>query len=218
MEASNSLEALAVVEAAFADLDRKIGNLDRLADKLQTSQENLAKLEAEALQIKNDVDGLERAKRVQKLNVLQGSIEIEKGDNTRLLLAVQAAKSDILAAGRNVRSLISRVIYQLSRTRKMNATLLLETHFVVRKIPIRLSDLANNARGVVELREAEEILTRPKRGDEELSALFVLKVKYAPIHAAVLREENLVLEGFQTAEEPVAITEPAATELEPVLT
>lgn len=93
---------------------------------------------------------------------------------------------------------------------------LLEKHFEIRKIPLRLADIANNARGVVETREWEETLARPLRGrEEELSALYALKVRFEPIRAAVLNEENLVLEIRSAAEEPAP--EPAATELEPAL-
>ena len=92
---------------------------------------------------------------------------------------------------------------------------LLEREFVIRKIPFRLSDLATTARGVVELRDLEELLTRPLRGrEEELSALYALKARFEPIRAGVLAEENLVLE-LRTGAEP-AVAEPVA-ELEPAL-
>jgi hypothetical protein len=65
------------------------------------------------------------------------------------------------------------------------------------------------------LRNVEEILTRPQRGQaEELAALNALKARFEPIRAGVLAEENLVLE-LRTAEEH-AVAEPAVTELEPV--
>jgi hypothetical protein len=121
-----------------------------------------------------------------------------------------------LEAGRVARALISQVLFQLSQTRKLNATLLLEEHFEIRKIPIRISDLANAARGVVELRGVEELLTRPLHGDYELSVLFTLKARFEPIRAGVLSEANLVLElktaGEAAVAEP-AVAEPATTEL-----
>jgi hypothetical protein len=83
---------------------------------------------------------------------------------------------------------------------------MLEEHFEVRKIPIRLSDLANAAKGCVEIRQLEELLTRPLHGDFELSALYVLKARFEPIRAGVLNEENLVLE-LRTKP---AVVEPAA--------
>jgi hypothetical protein len=127
------------------------------------------------------------------------------------------AKARVFESGRAVRNLISQIIWQLSQARKLNATLLLEREFVVRKIPVRIADLANTARGVVELRELEGLLTRPLRNQaEELSALYALKARFEPIRAGVLAEENLALE-LRTAEEPV-VPEPAATNLEPALT
>jgi hypothetical protein len=81
----------------------------------------------------------------------------------------------------------------------------------VRKIPVRIADLANTARGVVEIREWEETLTRPLRNrDEEISMLFTLKTCFEPVRAAVLNETNLALE-LRTPEEP-AVTEPATFE------
>jgi hypothetical protein len=57
-------------------------------------------------------------------------------------------------------------------------------------------------------------LTRPKRGDEELFALYTSKVHFEQhVRTAVLNEADLVLELPRTAEEP-AITERAATELQ----
>jgi hypothetical protein len=94
----------------------------------------------------------------------------------------------------------------------MSAVLLLEEHFVITKIPLRISDLATTTKGVVELRNSEELLTRPLRNQaEELSALYALKARFEPIREACLSEENLALE---LPEEP-AIAEPA-TNLEPV--
>jgi len=209
--------ALAIVDAAFSDLERKIAELDRLSDDLQTSRENIQKLDAESDRIKNDADGLERSKRVSKLTALNGSLEIEKSDNSRLVSAIQAAKARVVESGRAVRNLISSVLFQLSQTRKLNAVALLEREFVVRKIPLRLTDLATTARGVVETREWEETLTKPSRDrEEEIGSLFSLKARFEPIRTAVLNEENLVLE-LRTAAEP-AVTEPAGTELEPALT
>lgn len=122
------------------------------------------------------------------------------------------AKAWILESGRAARALIAQVLWQLLQARKLNATLLLEEHFLIRKIPLRIADIASTARGVVELRDLEELLTRPLRGrEEELSALYALKARFEPIRAGVLNEENLVLE-LRTAEEPV-VSEPAATEL-----
>ena len=214
MESNQS--ALAIVDAAFSDLERKIAELDRLSDDLQTSRENIQKLDAESDRIKNDADGLERSKRVSKLTALNGSLEIEKSDNSRLVSAIQAAKARVVESGRAVRNLIAQILFQLSQTRKLNAVALLEKHFVVRKIPLRLTDLATTARGVVETREWEETLTKPSRDrEEEIGSLFSLKASFEPIRTAVLNEENLVLE-LRTAEEPV-VPEPAATEVEPAL-
>ena len=210
METNQS--ALAVVDAAFSDLERKIAELDQLTDRQQLSRDRRTEIDGEISQIKSD-DSLEQTKRVSRLTALNSSKEIARADDSRLIAAIVTAKARILASGRAVRNLISEIYWQLMQARKMNATLLLEEHFEIRKIPIRLSDLANAARGVVELRAVEELLTRPERGQEqELSALYVLKTKFAPIREACLSEENLVLE-LRTAE-PVAIAEPA--ELEPV--
>ena len=96
------------------------------------------------------------------------------------------AKSDVVATGRGVRNLISQVLWQLVQARKLAATLLLEEHFEIRKIPLRIADIAGTARGVVQIKELEELLTRPLRGrDEELGALFVLKARFEPIRAAI---------------------------------
>jgi hypothetical protein len=203
--------ALAIVDGAFSTLERRIGNLDQLTDRLQTSRERLADLDKEISQVKSDVDGLERSKRISRLTSLNSAKELALADDSAIVTKIVTTKARILEA---VRNLISEVYWQLMAARKMNATLLLETHFEIRKIPIRLSDLANAARGVVELRNVEEILTRPQRGQaEELSALYALKARFEPIRAGVLAEENLVLE-LRTAEEP-AVAEPVA-ELEPV--
>jgi hypothetical protein len=213
---SNEL-ALAVVDAQFADLERKIAALDRLTDDLQTSRVNIQKLDAEADRLINDSDNLERSKRASKLSILNASLEIERSDNSRIIAAIQSAKTKVLASGRAARELIGRVLWQLLQTRRLNATLMLERELVIRKVPVRLSDLANTARGVVELRDIEETLTRPLRNrDEEISMLYTLKTRYHPVHEACLGEANLALE-LRTAEEPV-VSEPAATNLEPALT
>jgi hypothetical protein len=216
MESTN-LQALAVVDAAFSDLERRIAELDQLSDRLQVSRERIADLDSEIGQVKNDADSLERAKRISRLTSLNSAKELALADDSAIVAKIVTTKARILAAGRAVRNLISEVYWQLMAARKMNATLLLETHFEIRKIPIRLSDLANAAKGVVELRNVEEILTRPQRGQaEELSALYVLKTKFELIRAGVLAEENLVLELRTAAGEEPAVAEPAATELEPV--
>jgi hypothetical protein len=209
----NNLRALEVVDRAFSDLERRITELDQLSDKLETSRENIQKLGAEADRLKDDSDNLERSKRVSKLTALNGSLEIERSDNSRIIAAIQAAKSNVIAAGRAVRNLISSILFQLTQTRKLNAVALLEKHFEIRKIPMRLADLASTARGVVEIREWEETLTRPLRNrDEEIGILFSLKARFEPIRSAVLNEENLTLE-LRAAEE----SEPGpAAELQPV--
>jgi hypothetical protein len=209
MESSNNLQALSIVDAAFLDLERKTAELDQLSDRLQTSRERIGDIDGEISQIKTDADSLERAKRISRLTSLNSAKELAQADDSRLVAAIVVAKSHVLASGRAARGLIGSVIFQLSQARKMSATLLLETHFVTRKIPVRLSDLANNARGVVELREVEELLTRPLRGrDEELGALYALKAKFDPIRAAALAEENLAL-ILKSAEEPaVTVAEP----------
>jgi hypothetical protein len=204
---STKLRALEIVDAAFADLARKIAGLDRLTDDLQTSRENIQKLETESARIKNDVDGLERSKRVSKLATLNGSLEIEKSDNSRLLLAIQTTKANVLADGRGVRTLISTVLWQLLQAQKMRYTLLFDRELCLRKVPIRASDLANAGRDVVAVKELEDVLCRPKRGDEELSTLYTLKVKFEPVRAMILAEPNLGLE-IRNPEEP-AVAEPA---------
>jgi hypothetical protein len=207
--------ALAIVAAAFSDLERKIAGLDQLSDRLQSSRERLAEIDGEIAQMKNDADSLERSKRISRLTALNSSREIAQADDSKLVAAIVTAKGKVLDSGRSTRALIAQVLWQLLQTRKLNATLLLEREFVIRKIPLRIADLANTARGVVELRELEELLTRSLHGrDEELGALYILKARFEPVRTAVLNEENLALE-LRTAEEP-AITEPAATELEPV--
>ena len=124
------------------------------------------------------------------------------------------AKARVLESGRAARGLIGQVVFQLMQTRRSNATALLAEHFEIRKIPLRLSDMANAARGVVALREIEDLLTRPLRNQaEELSALYVLKARFEPIRAGVLAEEHLALE-LRTPEEPAAAVHVA--ELEPV--
>jgi hypothetical protein len=216
MESTN-LRALEIVDAQFQALSDRIDALDLLSDKLQTSRERIAELDGEISQIKNDADSLERSKRISRLTSLNSAKELAAGDDSKIVAAIVVAKSQVLASGRAARGLIGSVIFQLSQARKMSATLLLETHFVTRRIPVRLSDLANNSRGVVELREIEDLLVRPLRGrDEELGALYALKAKFEPIRTAVLNQENLALE-LRSAEEPAAIPEPAATNLEPAL-
>jgi len=214
MESNQS--ALAVADAAFSDLERRIAELDQLSDRLQVSRERISELDGEISQIKSDADSLERSKRISRLTSLNSAKELAAGDDSKIVAAIVVAKSQALQAGREVRNLISQVLFQLSQTRKLNATLLLEREFVVRKIPMRIADLANNARGVVELREVEELLTRPLRGrDEELGALYTLKAKFEPVRAGVLAEENLVLELRTAASKEPVVAEPVG-QLEPV--
>jgi hypothetical protein len=209
--------ALAIVDGAFTSLERRIAELDQLSDRLQVSRERIADLDGEVSQVKGDVDGLERSKRISRLTSLNSAKELAAGDDSKIVAAIVVAKSQALQAGREVRNLISQVLFQLSQTRKLNATLLLEREFVVRKIPMRIADLANNARGVVELREVEELLTRPLRGrDEELGALYTLKAKFEPVRAGVLAEGNLALEIRTAAGQEPAVAVRAAAELETV--
>jgi hypothetical protein len=208
--------ALLVVDRAFSNLERRIGDLDQLTDRLQTSRERIADLDGEIAQIKSD-DSLERSRRISKLTSLNSAKELAAGDDSKIVAAIVTAKTRVLEAGRAVRALIAQVLWQLLQARQMTAMLLLEEHFVIAKIPLRISDLATTAKGVVQLRELEELLTRPLRNrEEEIGALYVLKTRFESIRAGVLSEENLALE-LRTAEEP-AIAEPAAaTELEPAL-
>ena len=213
MESSNNHQALAIVDAQFADLERKIAVLDLWSDKLQASRERLSDIDNEIAQVKSDADSLERTKRVSRLTALNSSKEIAQADDSKIAAAIVTAKTRILEAGRAVRALIAQVLWQLLQARQMTAMLLLEEHFEIRKIPLRISDLATTAKGVVELRELEELLTRPLRGrEDELSALFVLKTRFEPIRAGVLNEENLALE-LRTMEEPVASERVAESQL-----
>jgi hypothetical protein len=215
MESSNNLQALSVVDAAFADLERKIAGLDRLTDKLQTSRERLAEIDGEIAQVKNDADSLERTKRISRLTSLNSSKELAQADDSKIAAAIVTAKARILESGRAARALIAQVLWQLLQTRQSNAVHLLEENFEIRKIPLRIEDIASTARGVVQIKELETLLTWPLRNrEEELSALFSLKARFEPIRTAVMNEENFVLE-IRTPEEP-AIAEPATTELEPV--
>ena len=68
--------ALAVVDAAFADLERKIAALDELTDKLQSSRERLSDIDKEISTIKTDADSLERTKRISRLTTLNSTREI----------------------------------------------------------------------------------------------------------------------------------------------
>jgi hypothetical protein len=212
MESSNNLQALSVVDAAFADLERRIAALDQLTDRQQLSRERIAEIDGEIAQVKSDADSLERSKRVSRLTALNSSKEIAQADDSKIAAAIVTAKARVLESGRAVRALIAQVMWQLLEARRMSAMLLLEEHFEVRKIPLRISDLATTAKGVVQLQELEALLTWPLHNrEEELSALFVLKTRFEPIRAGVLSEETLVLE-LRTPEEP-AVAEPAATEL-----
>jgi hypothetical protein len=211
MESSNNLQALSIVDAAFLDLERKTAELDQLSDRLQTSRERIGDIDGEISQIKTDADSLERAKRISRLTSLNSARELAQADDSAIVAKIVTAKSKVLQAGRAVRNLISQVLFQLSQKRKLNAVHLLETEFVTRKIPVRIADIANNARGVVELREVEELLTRPLRGrDEELGALYTLKAKFEPVRAGVLAEENLALEIRTAAGQEPAVAEPVA--------
>ena len=117
--------------------------------------------------------------------------EAAQADDSKIVAAIVTAKSHVLASGRAARELIGSVVFQRMQTRRLNATALLAEHFEVRKIQLRLSELANAAKGVVELREIEDLLTRPLRNQaEELGALFVLKVKFAPIREACLERRE----------------------------
>jgi hypothetical protein len=206
--------ALAVVDRAFSNLEGRIGDLDQLSDRLQTSRERLSDLDGEIAQIKIDADSLERSKRISRLTSLNSSKELAAADDSAIVAKIVIAKGKVLDAGRTARGLIGSVIFQLMQTRRLNATALLAEHFEARKIPFRLSDLANAARGVVQLREIEDLLTRPLRNQaEELGALFTLKTRFQPIRESCLAEENLVLE-LRTPEEPAAAVHVA--ELEPV--
>jgi hypothetical protein len=205
--------ALVVVDRAFTTLEKRIGDLDELTDRQQLSRERITELDGEITQVKTDADSLERSKRISRLTSLNSAREIAQADDSAIVARIVTAKARILEAGRAVRNLIGSVLWQLMQARKMNATLLLETHFEIRKVPVRLSDLANAARGVVELRNLEEILTRPQRGQaEELSALYALKARFEPIRAGVLAEENLVLE-LRTTEEPAVAEHVAESQL-----
>jgi hypothetical protein len=215
MESTN-LRALEIVDAQFQALSGRIDALDQLSDRLQVSKERLAEIDGEISQIKNDADSLERSKRISRLTSLNSARELAQADDSAIVAKIVTAKARVLESGRAVRNLISTVLFQLLQARRMNATLLLEEHFEIRKIPLRIADIASTARGVVQVKELEELLTRPLPRDEELSALFTLKARFEPVRAGVLAEENLVLE-LRTAEEPVAIAEPVATNLEPAL-
>ena len=211
-----STQALAIVDGAFTTLERRIGDLDDLTDRQHLSRQRLLDLDGEISQVKSDVDGLERSKRISRLTSLNSAKELAAGDDSKLVAAIVNAKARVLASGREVRNLIAQILFQLSQTRKLNATLLLETHFEIRKIPVRIADMATASRGVLQVRDWEEILTRPLRGrDEELGALYTLKAKFEPVRAGVLAEANLVLELRTAAGQEPAVAEPVA-ELEPV--
>jgi hypothetical protein len=216
MESTN-LRALEIVDAQFQALSGRIDALDQLSDRLQVSKERLAEIDGEISQIKNDADSLERSKRISRLTSLNSARELAQADDSAIVAKIVTAKARVLESGRAVRNLISTVLFQLLQARRMNATLLLEEHFEIRKIPIRISDLANAAKGCVEIRQLEETLTRPLRNrDEEISMLYTLKTRFQSVREACLIEENLALE-LRFAEEPAAIPEPAATNLEPAL-
>jgi hypothetical protein len=159
--------ALAIVDGAFTTLERRIGDLDQLTDRQQLSRERIAEIDGEISQIKSD-DSLERAKRVSRLTALNSSKEIARADDSRLVAAIVTAKARILASGRAVRNLISQIIFQLTQTRRLNATALLAENFEVRKFPLRPSDLANTAKALLRFGKlktcwAARCETKPKR-------------------------------------------------------
>lgn len=206
--------ALAIVDGAFTTLERRIADLDDLTDRQQLSRQRLVELDGEIAQIKSD-DSLDRSKRISRLTSLNSAKELAAGGDSKIIAAIVTAKGQILQAGRAARNVISEIYWQLMAARKLSATLLLEEHFELRKVPLRIADMANAAKGVVALRAVEEILTRPLRGQEqELSALYALKARFEPIRAGVLAQENLVLE-LRTSEESAEVAEPAG-QLQPV--
>ena len=83
MESNQS--ALAVVDAAFSDLERKIAALDQLSDKLQSSRERLAEIDGEISQIKGDADSLERTKRISRLTSLNSARELAQADDAAIV-------------------------------------------------------------------------------------------------------------------------------------
>jgi hypothetical protein len=216
MEPNNNLQALSVVDRSFANLAQCIDALDLWSDKLQASRSRLSEIDGEISQIKTDAESLERSKRISRLSSLNSAREIAQADDSAIVAKIVIAKSRVVEAGRTSRNLIGSILFQLAQVRKLNAMALLEKHFEIRKIPVRLADIANNARNVVQTREWEETLTKPSRNrDEEIGSLYVLKAKFEPVRVAVLNEENLALELPQTATEELAVAEPAA-ELQPV--
>ena len=114
-------EALAVVDSAFTDLERKIADLDQLSDKLQTSRERISELDGEISQVKTDDDSLERSKRISRLTTLNSARELAQADDSKIVAAIVTAKSNVIAAGRGVRKLISTMLFQLLQAQKMNA-------------------------------------------------------------------------------------------------
>lgn len=91
--------ALAVVDAAFSDLERKIAELDQLSDKLQTSKELLAELADEITQIKTDANSLDRTRRISRLSSLNSASELAAADDSALVVKIVIAKGHVLDSG-----------------------------------------------------------------------------------------------------------------------
>jgi hypothetical protein len=209
-------QVLDLVDEQVSKVESELCRLAGLQEDLHASRDTVGKLSLENKRIRDNVDGLDKSKRITKLQSNAAAISLEENDALIIERSIAAAKSRVVSLGQVTKSSCAEILWALSTARRSAAKATLEKLLDYALLGAVGQNLEAYARSVVELRDLEFFFgysATAKEPEYMISLLGQLREKFSLLRTMCETEADLAIPPIAVArsvEEPAAEYEPAS--------
>src|SRR6202035_222493 len=109
---------LDLVDGQVTSVESELSRLGTLQEDLHAARETAGRLTLENKRIRDNVDGLEKSKRIAKLRDNAAAISLEEIDALMIEANIEAAKRRVIARGQSTKSSAAEILCALSTARR----------------------------------------------------------------------------------------------------
>jgi hypothetical protein len=196
-------QVLDLVGEQVAKVESELTRLAGLEEALHASRDTVGKLSLENKRIRDNVDGLNKSKRITKLQSNAAAISLEENDALIIERSIAAAKSRVVSLGQATKSLCSEVVWALSTARRSAAKATLEKLLDYALLGAVGQNLEACARSVVELKDLEYYFgysATAKDAGYLISLLGQLRENFSELRSRCEAEPSLAIPPIATAQ------------------
>jgi predicted RNase H-like nuclease (RuvC/YqgF family) len=210
-------QVLDLVDEQVSKVESELSRLAGLQEDLHASRDTVGKLSLENKRLRDNVDGLDKSKRVTKLQSNAAAISLEENDALTIERSIAATRERVTSLGQATKSSCAEILWALSAQRRSNARTALESVLDFTHVGAFGQSLELSARSVLELKDLEYYFrysATAKDAGYLISLLGQLRENFSELRTRCELEPSLIIPPVAVAppvESPIAEYEPAIT-------